>query len=108
MIFANFPSLHEGAVRVTSTCELNFTDGGERMARKSSRNKVDAAPVIAVPAVEGLLTRDEVAAILRVRRETLSRWLAQGRGPRAIVDDRLIRYRRADVERYIAGEREPT
>ena len=34
------------------------------MARKPSRNKVDAAPVIAVPAVEGLLTRDEVAAIL--------------------------------------------
>jgi hypothetical protein len=23
MIFAHFPSLHEGAVRVTSTCELN-------------------------------------------------------------------------------------
>src|SRR5689334_1497630 len=91
-----------------SSSRLGSRMRGERMARRSSRNKVQTAPAITVPAVEGLLTRDEVAAILRVRRETLSRWLAQGRGPRAIVDGRLIRYRRADVERYIAGEREPT
>ena len=53
---------------------------------------------------ERLLTRGEVSEILGLARETLSRWAKIGRGPRAVVDGRTVRYRRADVERYINGE----
>lgn len=49
-----------------------------------------------------LMTREEVAALLRVHETTLSRWAAEGKGPPCIyVASRVPRYRRADVLAYV-------
>jgi excisionase family DNA binding protein len=52
-----------------------------------------------------LLTLAEVAAELRVPAETLRKWRAQGTGPRAAKVGRHLRYRRAELDRWLA-ERE--
>jgi excisionase family DNA binding protein len=52
-----------------------------------------------------LLTLVEVAAELRVPVETLRKWRARGTGPRAAKVGRHLRYRRAEVDRWLA-ERE--
>jgi excisionase family DNA binding protein len=52
-----------------------------------------------------LLTLAEVAAELRVPLETLRKWRAKGAGPRAAKVGRHLRYRRAEVDRWLA-ERE--
>jgi hypothetical protein len=44
------------------------------------------------------LTRREVAALIQVTCETLSRWHAQGRGPRCVKDGRCVRYHPDKVE----------
>jgi excisionase family DNA binding protein len=49
-----------------------------------------------------LLTLAEVAAELRVPVETLRKWRAQGTGPRAAKIGRHLRYRRAEVDRWLA------
>lgn len=50
-----------------------------------------------------LLTTDEVAKVLRIDRSTLSRWRAQGVGPRAVwLSPSIPRYRRDDVEAWLA------
>lgn len=52
-----------------------------------------------------LLTIDEAAAYLRVPVETLRKWRSQGTGPRAARVGRHLRYRRAEVDRWLT-ERE--
>ena len=49
-----------------------------------------------------LLTLAEVAAELRVPVETLRKWRAQGTGPRAAKIGRHLRYRRVEVDRWLA------
>jgi predicted DNA-binding transcriptional regulator AlpA len=51
------------------------------------------------------LTRREVAALIQVTCETLSRWHAQGRGPRCVKDGRCVRYHPDEVEAWLRGER---
>ena len=52
---------------------------------------------------EQLLTVDEVAAWLQVTRSTLYGWRYQGRGPQPLKLGKFLRYRRGDVEEYIAS-----
>src|SRR5262245_48209013 len=47
-------------------------------------------------------TPEEVGAILGVTRDPLSRSAATGRGPKAFIDGRWVRYRPADVNAFIA------
>ena len=49
-----------------------------------------------------LLLKGEVAAILRVKTQTLDKWRMEGSGPRFVsVNGRSVRYRHEDVEEYI-------
>ena len=50
-----------------------------------------------------LLDTDEVAKILRLKKNTLEIWRFQGKGPRFLKLGRAVRYRRADVTRYQEG-----
>lgn len=53
-----------------------------------------------------LMTLKEVAAYLDVPEATLYGWRYHGKGPRSIKVGRHVRYRRADVERYLDGHTE--
>jgi excisionase family DNA binding protein len=49
-----------------------------------------------------LLTVDEVSAYLKVPVGTLYNWRSRGEGPRAARLGRHLRYRRSDLEAWIA------
>lgn len=53
---------------------------------------------------EQLLTEQDVARLVNVSTATVAGWRAKGIGPRYIRVERIIRYRRADVEQWIGGE----
>jgi len=53
-----------------------------------------------------MLTPKELADELRVSVRTLRGWRDRGRGPRATRVEGAIRYRRSDVDRWLA-ERNP-
>ena len=48
-----------------------------------------------------LMKEREVAELLRVTRQTLSRWRASEQGPPFIQVEGTIRYRRADVQAWL-------
>ncbi len=52
-----------------------------------------------------LMTREEAAEFLGLKAQTLANWTCKGRsGPKAIrVGSRAIRYRRCDLEAYLAA-----
>ncbi|MFT4255635.1 MAG: helix-turn-helix domain-containing protein [Pseudoxanthomonas sp.] len=51
-----------------------------------------------------ILTPREVAKEWRIAERTLANWRAKGIGPKALkFGARAVRYRRADVEAFIAG-----
>ena len=50
---------------------------------------------------EKLMTPQEVAEYLAVPQRNLYRWRAEGTGPRAAKVGKHLRYRRADVERWL-------
>ena len=53
-----------------------------------------------------LLTTEETADYLNVSRRTLSRWLREGIGPPSIkLPSGARRYRKADLDRWIAEHR---
>jgi excisionase family DNA binding protein len=53
---------------------------------------------------ELLLTPKEAAEFLGIPLGTLAQWRSQRRGPPYIkLEDRLVRYRRSDLEEYLAG-----
>lgn len=54
---------------------------------------------------EALITETEAAAMLRVARITLARWRRAGRAPRSIRLGRNVRYKRRDVEAFVAAGR---
>lgn len=58
------------------------------------------------PATNGrLLDPEDVANILNMSPRTLERWRAQGRGPHFVrLSGRRVRYRNADVQRWIARQ----
>lgn len=49
-----------------------------------------------------LLTRDEVAKILKVCRHTIQRYTRKGLLPALHLNQRVIRYRQEDVESFLA------
>jgi len=52
-----------------------------------------------------LLTSKEAADILGVPEGTLAQWRSQKRGPIYLkLEDRLVRYRRCDLEHYIKSK----
>ena len=53
---------------------------------------------------EMLLTPKQAAEFLGVPSGTLAQWRSERRGPAYIkLEDRLVRYRRSDLEEYLAG-----
>jgi len=55
-----------------------------------------------------LLTIGEASAYLRIPIETLRQWRSRGVGPRSAKVGRHLRYRRAEIDRWLAEqEREP-
>ena len=52
--------------------------------------------------VMDMLTRQEVAAILRLKPQTLAKWAVLGLGPRyKKLSPRCVRYALADVQRWL-------
>jgi excisionase family DNA binding protein len=51
-----------------------------------------------------LLTVEELAELLQVPRATVYQWRSTGRGPRGVRVGRHVRYRRAEVERWLAEQ----
>lgn len=49
-----------------------------------------------------LLRADEAAAFLKVTRGTLANWRSAGKGPRYCRWGQTIRYRRSDLELWLA------
>jgi excisionase family DNA binding protein len=69
-----------------------------RIVRPSDR------PTLEVSAIgSDLVDECELAARLGVSRSTLQSWRYAGRGPRYIKLGRLVRYRNADVDTYLAA-----
>ena len=54
-------------------------------------------------ALNQYLTRAELARELRVKGQTLAAMACRGEGPAYVKVGRSVRYRRADVEAWIAG-----
>lgn len=48
-----------------------------------------------------LLTPDEAAGLLRVKKQTLAEWRVKGRGPAFVKVGTAVRYDPADVQAYI-------
>jgi predicted DNA-binding transcriptional regulator AlpA len=53
---------------------------------------------------EGLLTEDEVAALLQVSVPAVRRLHLEGSGPPGVEIGRQIRYRQAVVQRWLVGD----
>lgn len=49
-----------------------------------------------------MMKEREVAELLRVTRQTLSRWRAEDQGPPFVKLEGSIRYPRADLDRWLA------
>ncbi|NEK94146.1 helix-turn-helix domain-containing protein [Modestobacter muralis] len=58
------------------------------------------------PQPDRLLTTEDVALILVMSPGTLRNWRTAGRGPRALKVGAQVRYRRADVDAWIAAQTE--
>ena len=50
---------------------------------------------------DNLLTTDQAATLVRVKPATLKIWRMKGAGPAFIKVGRLVRYRRATIERWL-------
>jgi excisionase family DNA binding protein len=59
----------------------------------------DAAP-------DALLTREETARLLNVGARTVDGWVRAGRLPVVRFTPRLVRFRRADLDRFVTQHRE--
>lgn len=51
-----------------------------------------------------LMTLDEVAATLRINRKTLLNWRPLGVGPRGFRVGKAVRYRRSEVDQWLAAQ----
>jgi predicted DNA-binding transcriptional regulator AlpA len=60
------------------------------------------------PKPDDLLQATEVAEILRISPITLANWRSRRKGPRFVrVGQRMVRYRRADLDRFITDTSTP-
>lgn len=57
--------------------------------------------ILQMPEIPGLMTEREVAELLRLKRQTLSRWRAEERGPPFVQVEGSIRYPREAVQRWL-------
>jgi excisionase family DNA binding protein len=48
------------------------------------------------------MTKNEVAKYLSVSVRTLDRWCAVGKGPRRYDNGEIVRYRKSDIDKWIA------
>ncbi|AHG87559.1 hypothetical protein J421_0043 [Gemmatirosa kalamazoonensis] len=69
------------------------------MPERSDSNKPPAAAAPYTPAV--LLTEIDLAQLLGVKPATLRDWRVDGRGPVFVQLGRRVRYRPADVDRWL-------
>lgn len=53
-----------------------------------------------------LLTKEQVARLLRVSPGTVSRWANEGKIPRIVISPKIIRYDAAEVFRFLKGVRD--
>ena len=53
--------------------------------------------------VLGLLSEDELAVLIDVKKHTLTQWRADGKGPDFTKLGKSVFYRRVDVENWIAA-----
>ena len=56
------------------------------------------------PPADELLTLEEVAALLKLPPATLRKWRAEGRRPQAFRLGKWLRYRRSEVESFVAAQ----
>ena len=54
-------------------------------------------------AMEGLMRIDEVEEYMYTNRSTLAGWRCQGKGPKYIKIGKNVRYRKVDIDEYIAS-----
>ena len=52
---------------------------------------------------QALVSAADLSELLGVEAKTLANWRCLGKGPRSIKVGRLVRYRIADVERWLAS-----
>ena len=50
----------------------------------------------------GFVTRPELADEIRIKVQTLAAWACRGEGPSYVRVGRAVRYRRVDVDRWLA------
>ena len=55
---------------------------------------------------EALLTMKELAAYLQIPLNTLYQWRHRGEGPQGIRVGRFVRFRQADVDRWLESQRD--
>lgn len=60
-------------------------------------------PTEGEPMNTDFLTADDVAELIKVRKQTLAVWRIKGQGPTFIKAGRAVRYRRSDVDRWLDG-----
>jgi predicted DNA-binding transcriptional regulator AlpA len=53
---------------------------------------------------DSILLPDEVATTYKIERRTLDQWRYLGKGPAYIKVGKHVRYRRADVEAWLAAQ----
>jgi excisionase family DNA binding protein len=74
----------------------------DEIARFLNMNQAIENQAEKVPEVEALMTPAQVAAFLNMPLATLQSWRAQRTGPRGYRVGRHVRYRREDVETWLA------
>ena len=52
-----------------------------------------------------ILTREEAAKFLRIKKQTLCNWVSTGKGPVYIKLGRRVCYLMADLEKYVESRR---
>lgn len=57
------------------------------------------------PAVEKLLTADELADVLQLPIQTVRMWSHRGVGPQAVRVGRFLRYKPSDVNQWIDSQK---
>ena len=67
--------------------------------------KILKSHIKASPEASRLMSRREVAALLGVHTETIKRYQRKGLLPAIVLNSRLIRYERADVEKFLQSSK---
>lgn len=78
----------------------------EEVARQlAALNLAEASAAAGAPAPPHLLTLTEAAEYLGVKAKTLYEWRRLRKGPPATPVGRLVKYRAADLDAWLAGSR---